>query len=44
MHADHHLGLIRILDKKNKFYDGEPVSLIAPIHLKSWLNYNSIIN
>jgi ribonuclease Z len=38
LHADHHLGLINILNRRRKVTD-EKVVLIAPAQIKAWLSF-----
>lgn len=45
LHADHHIGLIGILSVRQKLRTGglikfdEPVYLLAPIQIMTWLNF-----
>ncbi|KAK9709421.1 hypothetical protein K7432_009066 [Basidiobolus ranarum] len=46
LHADHHLGVIRVLDKWNELQEGtqdQPLYIVAPLRFQTWLQEYSDI-
>lgn len=41
LHADHHIGLIGVLQERRRILgaNGEPVLLLAPVQIASWLYF-----
>lgn len=41
LHADHHIGLIGVLQERRRILgaDAEPVMLLAPVQITSWLYF-----
>eukprot|EP00871_Galdieria_phlegrea_P001110 jgi/Galph1/19/GphlegSOOS_G4862.1 len=44
MHADHHLGILRILEYRSKFSVEQPLVIMGPLELDEWLKAYQLIN